>query len=1115
MVETLEPKTHEEITPDAPEPEPQVDDAVPKQREIYKVVILNREDDVMKRAAKLTEDALHARQHGEHIRESKKVKRAVKKGANYVWYRYGEEFHRQKGIKRARERMIAEDNPYLQMDPLGKNGRFEDRGRTESVEAAAAKIEQVLEFQDEAGELRQQKTEIVSGKVKTLIVNELIRPVVEGSVSTYKAMQDLLGNLIKKYGKEYRVLEEYFGRNASEFKRHAEYFATDLLDKGTKIKDDLQEQGKDLAQVQDQIEIHVAKTDWAADTKAQLSKADTYVGWAKPIFNETVIGAGVSLAVLVGKRGGSKALWAVGAGMAAGGAVAAYERSRSLKIDRQAHMRDLEYGIETPVHAKQRKELDKYKYRQVVSAQDLLEGRRDLSSQDGDQRGILALSAQDTLTVQERALLVDRIAEIRERLRFSREEGVGYIKLDELRIEQERLALQRAVKEGKHKLFTAYETDGGKEVAMREIEIAMEKWRKRFGKDQSEQDRKFNEYKRKETGKFAGIGIISALVGATAIGAATKIASEAFYWGEGIVIKTPVFRDMFGPVLGMPGKEELEKMLQQNVVPPSSGKSASLPQGETIVRQGNVEIKLSKGLTVVKRQDGTFSVVSEKNASVVYAKDVKIDTKTGEIAGFDEKGSKLKTLPDLVKKTIRKRQRVFGHGGILDRHGSKIDGQQFYANNTPGVSDGNEGGFHTYKRGDEIILSMNEMKWSEESGLQPSHVYVPEEYQRDRGAFAFFLDGRKDKPLVVTANSDGYRSLNPKDHDPDHFIRFADGSKMQRGRFSRLVLNSKAYAHLPDGDIATESNGLEDTFKLAGRDGTGAGHISAGRLVERNGQQVWQSFATIHGTGRTPEHVVQHAKQYILDLKIPGEKPAPPVPPAHPSEGAILDQILAHRTKMGVVALATPWTPRKPLETLREKPATAAQGRPDADAARTGRKPERRKIQDILNPEKSWDTIQKETVAKINRTTNTQLRQVKKREAIVIAKRLFRSQEKGSFMDSYKEISREEIAELFMAMVLGHNNVKRSRFLEEVGKIPEEIKERVEAAVRTQNNISSDAKISEQNSERINQISHFIFTELQKYTDDEEKQRRKEYLLTNLPLLIHMNSQFKDRSRRR
>lgn len=237
---------------------------------------------------------------------------------------------------------------------------------------------------------------------------------------------------------------------------------------------------------------------------------------------------------------------------------------------------------------------------------------------------------------------------------------------------------------------------------------------------------------------------------------------------------------------------------------------------------------------------------------------------------------------------------------IWEEHGEDINHYEWYAYDTP-YSEANELQMHTFKDGDTLILDMGSMGSAYQTGVEPNPILVPEVISDKQAGFAFSLPGHTEKPIFILdaadGRADGQLKLDPNDND--HWID--DEHTMTIGQFTKLIINQEKLGELPDGDIATELYGHQDVFML--RDNDQPGFINAGRIDDREGGKVFQSFATIRGSGRavTPKD--------IITITPPSER-----------MGIVMTAPGATEFRLqGVVeapAIATPFFPRKPLENV-------------------------------------------------------------------------------------------------------------------------------------------------------------------------------------------------------
>lgn len=895
------------------------------------ITIVNRTEDVEKRAQKLSEDKVRERQRGEDITAQgrlKRTKRFFKKAGRTIRYKYGEEYYRLVGIEHARAEMLKHDNPYLHMDPLKRKDIDEAHGREQSSEAAQAKIEQVDLGEQEGVATNIQEAEQANSAVRKLLIDEVVSPIVENKDITEHEVQENLRGFVRRHLRDQNQgvreqMEKFFGKDATNFDREAEFFASNLLAVGASLRNF----GTAFDSMKDQIRIKLANTTWAADTEMKRTFADKVLGYGggagKMILNETVIGVAVSLGVFASKRGAGSALRAVGAGAGAGFLIGAADRWRNLRIDRASHQTDLEYGMHTPDGAKRREALDKSHYRETASVNELLRSSQERSTAHGDSRSLKDLLEADLSLNHNRYALTKRVAEIQERLRFSAAEGKGYLSyVDQAQVEQGRVELLKGIVEGKRKLLQAYSEDvraDGKsdEEIEREARESMEdllkkkrtEWQQIFDRDTQVQDREFNRYRVKESLKSGVVG--------SAIGLAAALPAQEIWANISRLTGHPT-----GPTILEQGFAEAKSGVVKGYeeIKPATAQAYDAVEGYYVDRfqhEKKVPGDFWEGIKSFfgsgKETPWDRGLRPNGNGQTADA----LQTVNARRAGYVTSSKESSLAQDAFHATSKRQMRVIGRDGFWHRNADHIHHREWMDYGTP-QSDANELDLHTIKHGNGITLRMQHMGVSAAPDADPSSVNVPDVLREGRGAYAFSMAGQR-SPLIVMADHAGRLHLDPADHNPHHYVHLSTGKRMQLGDFSRFILNPSAYKHLPNGDIGTEANGLENAFRLGGSHG-GSGTISAGRLVEQtiNGRkvEVWQSFATIHGTGKAHESIAIHGYGR-------GSGQAPEAsPPPKPNEANLPPKGSRFSPKGGDAAtVVVPFTFRKPLERMEQPPA--------------------------------------------------------------------------------------------------------------------------------------------------------------------------------------------------
>lgn len=278
---------------------------------------------------------------------------------------------------------------------------------------------------------------------------------------------------------------------------------------------------------------------------------------------------------------------------------------------------------------------------------------------------------------------------------------------------------------------------------------------------------------------------------------------------------------------------------------------------------------------------------------------------------------------------------VLGPTGEWARLATPIRTMEYYSYNEAG-SQLNELKLYTFKKDDNIILSMHSMLDGYQDGLTPNPIHIPGEYavpeEVRRTAFSFSMPGEIRSPILVQTDAQGFLSLNVNDNDPTSVVKIFNPDtgqfdiEMQRGVFSQMVVNQDQVdaLSLQDGNIGTEYNGVyrnPDFFNIwrVGGDlpNNDFGHISAGTVQfdAASGETDWQSSATIRGMGQTPDYIPGNEVRTIEDTRTvlnfdyDGEYPT--------------DQettLVKPPDDIDVPIIPLPFERRKVMERMKEKP---------------------------------------------------------------------------------------------------------------------------------------------------------------------------------------------------
>lgn len=891
--------TTEESPPEEPsespeelsEPEP---DSVEQIRREF--VIINRTVDIRKRAAELAEEQLRAE---------------MRRGSAWnplnwprkIGLRIMEQMHRQNYIERASKAMLEHNNSYLTMNVVRNAAVDATHSITKEREAGRAKIEQVKLGRMVTGE---QVIE-AQGELREMMISEIIRPVVEGQITDNAQIQARLREFVQTHQEDQQV-QAVFGRDATQYGRLAEYFASDLLETGALVRQDLEAHRYALEQLNEIVQIKLANTHWAAETQANFNAVDRAVALAQShgltgfIANPAFIGAVASLTTFGAMRaagaGGRAAQIAVPvAGLLPGAAFAAIRRNYDLKVDRASQQVDVTYNQEIPPGARRREALQRFAYN-TASVNELINGGGQELLAGEDRKSLTDLLAQDLSEMQiaNRENVIRRIAEIEARLDFSAREKVDLVTFEgREQVEQGRLSLVKAVVEARLALQHAGMSPGT--IAQIEENFRGE-WTQRFTQNREQQDRAFFRYRlRNAAGAAAFGGMAGAAGGLVSQEGMAFLGRLTGHTIEETLIEKGVHgiglfggHEAAGTTVGAAGIETFKDLYQHggtteigNHLRAVVGTDHSVTFIDTA---SNQPVPSFSKLTL--DQSGHFHTAGELSPSL---------SRELKQAGFE-----INRGQDMVEagRTIATEKKILGPDGDWTKHTTHIDHREWYSYDQPG-SQGNELRLYTLeKHGTQFALSMDNMELGYQHGLNPNPIDVQEVIRNHQSGFYFSLPDSPKDGIFVFAEG-GKLLLDPTDNNPAHLIQTSQGP-MPLGEFSRMVLNEQVLKGLPDGNIATELYSHQDVFNL-GQSGK-PGFIEAGRIVDQNGKEVLQAFATIRGTAPMPEAVK------ILTEIPPKTTPVfEIIPPPTP-------EVFVPEAFEAPPIIPIPFAPRHPLEPL-------------------------------------------------------------------------------------------------------------------------------------------------------------------------------------------------------
>lgn len=335
--------------------------------------------------------------------------------------------------------------------------------------------------------------------------------------------------------------------------------------------------------------------------------------------------------------------------------------------------------------------------------------------------------------------------------------------------------------------------------------------------------------------------------------------------------------------------------------PDLSGTKVVQREGTLLDKTTGHETKIPKGAEWLQdRVDPTkWDLVEKGNPNKIIVNDAQFDPTTGKFLGYDAAGSG-RVLVNAVETPLQK-EFVTGPQAAeeLRKLATPIHHQEWYGYDMP-ESQGNELRLFTFKEGNTVILDMSHMQLGFQSGLNPNPINVQDVIANHESGFAFSLPDMQGAkvwvPDGVDGVWDGQLRLDPNSAAP---IALPDGRTVTLGEFSQMVVNQGQVAPLPDGDIATEVFGREEVFNL-GLDRR-MGFIEAARLVNRDGQNILQTFATIRGASAPQVEIVREFQVAInVAQEVPTKIPTFEISPKGPGEVPPVIPI--------------PWAPRRPLE---------------------------------------------------------------------------------------------------------------------------------------------------------------------------------------------------------
>lgn len=851
--------------------------------------------------------------------------------------------------------------------------------RVRQIRAEGKDVVERMKQGDEGVMAGEQGPVDVPPEMRRFILNDVLRPVVDqlrplvlvnGTINADQINQ--IENTIQQQLTDFirdnqdnpqmgNAIREFFGRNANRYGQLSEFYATDIAETARKIVADQKADQFAQGQLDEVIRIRMFRARWAESTQT-FNWADGLLANAEKnrltgtLINSATIGILASTVTFLGMK--STSTLAGGAHLAtplvgalAGAVNSGFRKNREIKGYQHEVVRSMEAGEFGNQNTPQRQEIEEIMRPLMVSQEQLINGGGvDLF---GNQREAINAMIQ----TKNYDGLAQRYAEIQARLDFpvqsrnvhrflffgrreiTEENDVGVISYGgRNNIERGRLELVKNMVQIHQALVDP--NQGG----LREDELEgwmegpvdpnnphsglLERADHQLITNRAVQEQAFNRYKLGQVLEAGATGAVTGLVAGLVTQEALALAARTFpdsasfpligglfkkgttlvekpvnaifgtHLGE-IEVKAPTGGvDLFKDLFKNGGSTDLNDHLQATVNPDHTITLLDKDTGLKIPDQPNLHI-LENG-----HLQGTGTISPEL------------------IQELQSHGFKVDILQALTEQ-----KPVLGPEGEWAQHVTNIDKTEWYGYDKPG-SQFNELLGKTYKDGSTITIGADQMGLSSQTGLTPPNLEVQEVIKNGDLAWRFDIPGHGSVIVPDGADGviDGRLNLDPN-ADPSLTFNTPNGPLSVR-EFSQMVLNQDAYDNLSNGDIATEFNKRFDVWQI-GADGK-MGTISAGRLMDGN---VWQSFATIRGSGTIPEMVeIIHSDGPNFEITPPEategtpgeylEQEAPPVIPIPMAARRPLEPITRESPTAPLTATSPKPTPT-PSSTI-EQPAAVS-----------------------------------------------------------------------------------------------------------------------------------------------------------------------------------------------
>lgn len=383
-----------------------------------------------------------------------------------IGVRLGEGGAVQMVTERIRREMINNNTSFMRANQLGAAINQLDQERGQALASQQAQVNRFKAGNIERGgpQDRREERVAIQGQLKNEIINNILRPIDQGTITTPDQVRAALAEFVRTHPNDTQI-QALFGPNASDFGGRAEYFATDILEMGLKIKESRILHEASTEQIDQAIKINfgLAREAYNTDTRTLTDRlaaaarkrnvrggpgvvrvANAALG--ATLLNPVVVGAAASLGVngalrAAGWTARAADLPSLVTGAGFGAVVTGARRGVEIGRDNQTHRAERAIGeqIEARPHSNnpvgrfierlsggyRREDLEKFRY-DAATVTNLINGEgNELIGDENNptvRRSITELRGLDLTDPANREAVASRIAEIQTRLTRGQQE---------------------------------------------------------------------------------------------------------------------------------------------------------------------------------------------------------------------------------------------------------------------------------------------------------------------------------------------------------------------------------------------------------------------------------------------------------------------------------------------------------------------------------------------------------------------------------------------------------------------------------------------------------------------------------------------------------------------